>query len=772
MKHRLQTYLKVPGIYPDHFGRGFRGNGKQLFTSFIFSTFLSFCFLIFSSTFSYAQTTISGKVSSESGTAVPYANIILKGTYDGASSAVNGTFSFTTDFKGKATIIATCIGFDSFETEIEIADKPLNLNIKLFEKATEMNTVTITAGSFEASDTKKAVILKPLDIVTTAGASGDIDGAIKTLPGAQAVGESEGLFVRGGSASETKTIIDDMVVQNPYASTVPDVPGRGRFTPFLFKGTAFSTGGYSALYGQALSSTLVLNTEDLADESHSSVGITMVGLSGGHTHRWKNTSLSVDGSYTNLQPFFAINPQNSQRDWIKVPETGAGSIILRQKTSSTGIFKIYGSFSKSKLGIRFPDLYDSMKTTADFTLENQNIYINSSYKEALGPGWNFFAGTSYSDNVDKIQFNQNKTPGFKSGITSSQQNTQGKFYFTRYLGKTSTFKFGSEAQNIIYGQDSTFNSIWVRNHNVNEIYVAGFAELELLITRKLAIRVGERSEYSHIINKYNNAPRTSIAYKTGIKSQISFAYGKFFETPQKDELFLSNRLTFENCTHYITNYQVMDDKHTFRVEAYYKQYNDLVSISRNPSPISGDTTKIYTENNGGDGYARGVDVFWRDKSTFKNVDYWISYTYLDTKRKYRYYPEPLQPTFATPHTVSVVYKQFVEKLKTSFGMTYTFATGRPYYFFSNPPTYSGPDIKGTTINYNNLSVNASYLTNIGGNFTVIFLSVNNILGINNIFGYRFSPDGMYSSPITAQSLRTIFVGMFISIGTKVTDTKK
>lgn len=68
---------------------------------------------------------------------------------------------------------------------------------------------------FEASDRKRAsAVLDPIDIVTTASANGDITGALKTLPGAQQVGESEGLFVRGGTAAETKTFIDGTLVNN------------------------------------------------------------------------------------------------------------------------------------------------------------------------------------------------------------------------------------------------------------------------------------------------------------------------------------------------------------------------------------------------------------------------------------------------------------------------------------------------------------------------------------------------------------------------------
>ena len=44
--------------------------------------------------------------------------------------------------------------------------------------------------------------MRSVDIGTTAGAMGDITGAIEKLPGTQTIGESSGLFVRGGSGSE------------------------------------------------------------------------------------------------------------------------------------------------------------------------------------------------------------------------------------------------------------------------------------------------------------------------------------------------------------------------------------------------------------------------------------------------------------------------------------------------------------------------------------------------------------------------------------------
>ena len=178
-------------------------------------------------------------------------------------------------------------------------------NIQLKEEISELTAVVISAGSFEASDRKRATaVLDPLDIVTTASANGDVTEALKTLPGAQQVGESEGLYVRGGTAAETKTFIDGTLVNNFFFSSVPNIAQFGRFSPFIFKGTVFSTGGYSALYGQALSSALILESIDLPEKTSANFGLSVIGGNIGWQQlvKKKNASWGLNYSYTNLAP--------------------------------------------------------------------------------------------------------------------------------------------------------------------------------------------------------------------------------------------------------------------------------------------------------------------------------------------------------------------------------------------------------------------------------------------------------------------------------------
>jgi hypothetical protein len=147
----------------------------------------------------WAQVIISGKLTDTKNRVLAGASISLKDSYDGTTSDSLGHFSFTTTETGQKVLEATISGYTSYSNNILIEGKPIVLNIQLKELITELNAVVLTAGTFEASDKKKGTVLTSLDIVTTASAEGDITGALKTLPGTQQVGESGGLFVRGGN---------------------------------------------------------------------------------------------------------------------------------------------------------------------------------------------------------------------------------------------------------------------------------------------------------------------------------------------------------------------------------------------------------------------------------------------------------------------------------------------------------------------------------------------------------------------------------------------
>lgn len=681
---------------------------------------------------SFAQTKIFGKITDSKKVSIPGANIYLKDTYDGTSSDANGNFSFTTDETGEKILVISFIGYQNYEQKINLDGKEITVNAPMKESANELKAVTISAGAFEASDEKKMVMLRPLDIVTTAGAAGDIYGALQTLPGTQQIGETEGLFVRGGSASESKTFIDGLLVPHPYYSSVPDIAQRGRFSPFLFKGTFFSTGGYSAQYGQGMSSALILESQDLPErKSTTNISLMTVGGGIGHSHKWKTNSLSVNTFFAHLGPYYSLIEQRT--DWDKAPRTGSASLVFRQKTSKTGMLKTYFQFSQNELSLRTSD-------STKFKLSNQDYYFNTSYKEILGKKWSVYSGISYGLTMDEIERSIYK-------LNINDELLQGKIVLTKGAENSNNIRFGGEVHNPINNGEIKIDTPFV-DWRYDDTYSAVFAETDIYLSEKLVARLGARYENSELLKRNNGSPRIAIAYKTGKNSQVSLAYGDFYQKPP-DSLFryITDNFTFEfeKATHYILNYQYVDENRTFRIEPYYKLYDNLVKT-------------IPSITNKGFGYARGVDVFWRDKKTLKYTDYWISYSYLDTKRNYQNFPNEETPNFASEHTLSIVYKRWIPKFNISVGATYVFATGRPTYDVSNPVFPAD-----RTRDYHNLSLSLSKLTTLWKHFTVIALSATNVLGFENVYGYRYV-NGVRSTPIQSPALRAFFIGVFISIG--------
>jgi hypothetical protein len=192
--------------------------------------------LILTSISSLAQTKISGKIKDTKGKPIPSVSITLKDTYDGAVTDSSGNFSFTTRETGSHTVDVSSLEYDGYQTTVELNGTPITINAELKEKFNELKAVMVTAGSFEAGDNKRAAtVLNAIDIATTAGSNADITAALKTLPGAQQIGNQEGLFVRGGTGEETKQFIDGTLLNNPYYTSVPDIATRGASLLFFSK---------------------------------------------------------------------------------------------------------------------------------------------------------------------------------------------------------------------------------------------------------------------------------------------------------------------------------------------------------------------------------------------------------------------------------------------------------------------------------------------------------------------------------------------------------
>lgn len=327
------------------------------------------------------QTTISGKVLDEKKQPLQGANVFIDGTYDGASSDADGNFKFSTSVKGVQVLKITFLTFETLAQNITI-EKYQSQTFILRESINSLDAVVINAGMLEAGDKERVSVLKPLDIVTTAGSAGDIVSALQTLPGTQTVGESGRLYVRGGESDETQTYIDGLRVAQPYGASANNVPTRGRFSPFLFSGISFSTGGYSAEYGEALSSVLLLNTIDEPTQEQTDISLMTVGLGVSNTQKWKKSSLSVNTSYIDLAPYQLAVPETV--DWNRPYQSLSGESVYRYQFDN-GLLKVYTAFDASRFDLNEENINTNLKDRIN--LNNNNLYFNAVYKGLLVNNW-------------------------------------------------------------------------------------------------------------------------------------------------------------------------------------------------------------------------------------------------------------------------------------------------------------------------------------------------------------------------------------------------
>ncbi len=705
--------------------------------------FILIAILLLSGQWINSQTKVAGKVTSHRGEALIGVNISIVGTYNGTITDVNGEFELEIEnLKGKE-LTASYIGYKTQVVSLDNNHK--NLLIKLSEGVASLNAVTITVGSFSADDKQRASVLEPLDIYTTAGSLGDINGALKTLPGTQSASDDGRLLVRGGAASETSVYVDGLLAAKPFTSKVPDLPSRGRFSPSLFSGTVFSTGGYSAEYGQALSSVLVLESNDIAVEKVTGISLMTVGGDLSKTWCAKNRSTSLSVGYMNLAPYYAV--ANNRLDWTKPGESESLNFMHRKKFENGSLLKI---FSNAEYGNR---AFNSILNDEKVSVENQNgnLYLNLNYSLPLGDKSMLKSGIAATYNNDRQLAGIHRT-------RENEVNVEGRLTYVTQLSdgielKTGIFDAFTDYKDHYNQIQSETN--W--DGQYNDHIIGAFAEPEIKITSRFAVRPGIRYEYSTYLEKQNFSPRFAAAYRMGKKAQLSLAYGQYFQNPVADYLKFGNDFQYEKASHYIMSFQTGNLKERLlRMEAYYKDYDHLVTYTRGSHPYNG------SYSNDGFGYAKGVDVFFRDRKTFAGTDYWISYSYIDTKRLFKDYPVEATPDFVANHTVSAVAKYFIGSIHTQVGAAWTTASGRPYHQPGDAQFMSRrADI------YNNLNLNFSYLTQIAGNSTIVHFSLSNVLGSKQLVGYQtianYNGGQDYLMPLLPDIKQFLFLGVFISI---------
>jgi outer membrane receptor protein involved in Fe transport len=226
--------------------------------------FCGVCFLLLTFNFSYSQRgTISGKITdSKTKVGLPGVNVMIKGTYYGASSDVDGNYTIQNINPGIYTLTFTIIGYTSVtRTGVKVeADKKLNISLDLSETVLTLGQEVLIVGekpllNIEETSSRRSISAQDIEVAVVE----DIKDVVSLQVGV--VKTDNEIHIRGGRSYENAYLLDGISVQDPLAGT-----GFGlQLSAASVKEVEVITGGFNAEYGQATSGIVNVTTKDGTD---------------------------------------------------------------------------------------------------------------------------------------------------------------------------------------------------------------------------------------------------------------------------------------------------------------------------------------------------------------------------------------------------------------------------------------------------------------------------------------------------------------------------
>ena len=140
--------------------------------------------------------------------------------------------------------------------------------------------VEVVASAAPAVPLPSVKTVSRSDVLMTAGGAADILQAVQMQPGATRVTEGGDIYTRGGDAGETSLIVNGGRVLG--LSRFEGLNGSmfGAIEPFVVKTVRYSSGGFSARHGNALSGVLEIETDGRPRERQTRAGVSLVQASG------------------------------------------------------------------------------------------------------------------------------------------------------------------------------------------------------------------------------------------------------------------------------------------------------------------------------------------------------------------------------------------------------------------------------------------------------------------------------------------------------------
>ncbi len=569
----------------------------------------------------------------------------------GATIEVMGTNTIVvTDIKGNFKVIglkprtynlkiSAVYYVGTYKTDVLVTGSQstkLTIELKLASYKTDEVVVTPTQ-LFDKSDNMNvsANSLSPEEIRRAPGAVEDLNRMIQTLPGVATTTDSRNdLIVRGGSPIENLILIDGIEVPNINHFPTQGASGGpiGMVNVDFLNDVNFSAGGFSAKYGDRLSSVMDVQYRD--GDKNKLAGKFDLGIAG--------AGLILEGPIQKGKSSFLFSARKSYLDLI-LSSTGLTAVPNYSNFNLKATYNLSPEHKLDIIGLAGIDKinFKGLGNEDDPYIDSRNYYgwqgvLGITHKWLMGK--NTFLQTSLSTDQYKRKANRDSVGTLKEDNNDLDAEYLLRSVFTNRFttadilegGMTFRFlhsynKIFRAAQKDVYGQ--LHDEINISNID-NAFKYGAFVQFTKYFFERLSVTAGFRYDYfNYIDDKSVYSPRLSASYNLLSNLKLNTAYGIYYQAPpliwlisygqNKKLKQIKNRQVVVGFEYY----PIPSLKMT--LEYFDKKYSDYPASIINPEVSYGNVGADYATMgleplvSASNGYARGIEFFMQKKLTNK-----------------------------------------------------------------------------------------------------------------------------------------------------------
>lgn len=378
-----------------------------------------------------ALSRINGKVvDAKTMMPLPGVNIVVKGTYLGAATDLDGNYFIPGVKPGSYDLQATSVGYKiAIKTDVTVKDnQKVRIDFQLEETVLALGQEVVFIGKkplLDIDQTSSSRVMSSEDIenLTVEG----VDDIIAKQVGV--VSENNEIHIRGGRADENLYIIDNLSVKDP-------VSGKGLgiyLSADAIKQLEVITGGFNAEYGEAMSGLVNVETKEGGEHYNGSISLKTDNISG-YPKEHQNTgtlefSLGGPEIITNqLLKRVGINIPGKTTFFLNGYGYASDTFLPRSRSKLVPYKAVFDPFAlreENNWSILAKVTYKPVETSKISYSYGRSLRINQGYFESLLEDKTYFP-LKYRDILD--QYNTVTREGIQQTLNWTHTLSKTTFY--------------------------------------------------------------------------------------------------------------------------------------------------------------------------------------------------------------------------------------------------------------------------------------------------------------------------------------------------------